>query len=154
MTKTERAASVGGEYIRTPEFEGVIFPEGYGCFPVYWRVPHWTPSLDLALAAEARLPAFLRSFPPNHGEPEADWPQRSVAAAALILAKLPQYRRQYWGIVFQDHPMLYMNFLTLDGCVDWLTHHVEACDGGHKFFQTIYHPERSEFVEFRVNGEA
>jgi hypothetical protein len=152
MTAAERAASVGAEYIRTPEFEGVIFPEGYGCVPDYWRFPYWTPSRDLVLAAEARVPAFLRSFPPNHGEPREDWHQRY--AAPLILAKLPQYRRQYTGIVFENHPMLHMNYFARARLGDWVTHFVEVCDGGYAYFQLIYHPERAEFVAFWVNGEA
>src|SRR5262249_14336599 len=118
----------------------------------YWLFPYWTPSRDLVLAAEARLPAFLRSFPPNHGEPQGDWHQRY--AAPLILAKLPQYRRQYSGIVVEDHPMLYMTFFARDGWGDWITPHVEVDAGGHDYFQLVYHPERGEFVRFWVNGEA
>jgi hypothetical protein len=152
MTVAEQAASVGAEYIRTPEFEGVIFLEGFDCVPGYWLFPYWTPSREVVLAAESRLPAFLRSYPPYPGEPCGDELQR--CAAPLILAKLAQYRRQYSGIVFEGHPMLYMNFFARDGWGDWVTHHVEVCDGGHDYFQLVYHPERGEFVRFWVNGEA
>jgi hypothetical protein len=152
MTAAERAASIGADYIRTPEFEGVIFPEGFNCLPDYWLFPYWTPSRDLVLTAETRLLAFLNDFPPDHA---GLWDVQSLRyAIPLILPNLPRYRRQYWGIVYGDHAMLYMNFFARDGWDDWVTHQVGACDGGHDYFQAIYHPDRDEFAEFSVNGEA
>jgi hypothetical protein len=144
---------VGAEYICTPEFEGVIFPEGFNCLPDYWLFPYWTPPRDLVLGAEARLPAFLRDFPPGDGR--LGEVRHLRYAVSLILPNLPRYRRQYWGIVYEGYPMLYMNYFAQDRWGDnWVTHQVDLCDGGHDYFQIVYHPERGEFVEFWVNGEA
>lgn len=95
--------------------------------------------------------AFLRDFPPDYG---GLWDVRYLRyVVPVILSNLPRYRRQYWGIVFEDQPMLYMNFFARD-VSDWVVHQVGMCDGGHDYFQAIYHPERGEFAAFSVNGEA
>lgn len=153
MTAAERGATVGAEYIQTPDFEGVIFPAGYTYVPEHhWLYPNWTPSRDLVLAAESRLPAFLRAFPPYQGDPQKDRLER--LAAPLILTKLSQYRRQYSGIVFEGQPAVYINCFAHDRKGDWVTRHVFVCDGGHDYFQIIYRPEPGDFPWFAVNGEA
>lgn len=154
MSLAEQAASVGAQYIRTPNFEGVILPEGFGSGFDRQLFAYWTPSIELVLVVESLLPAFLRSFPPNQGEPKEDWHQRY--AAPLILAQLPQYRRQYTGIVFEHRAALHINFVLGDDpwAGDWVTSRIQVEDGGHAYFQVVYRPDECDFVSFQVNGEA
>jgi hypothetical protein len=152
MEASDRAATSGGEYVRTESYEGVIFPEGHGRVWDEALFPYWTPTRDVVLAAESRLAAFLQNFPPNQGEPRADWLQRY--AAPLILARLSQYRRQYSGIVLDGQPALHINFFMWDGHGDWVTQTVEVDDGGHDYFQVVYRPAEGDFVRFWVNGVA
>jgi hypothetical protein len=151
VEQSKRTAAVGGEYIRAPDFEGVIFLEGHGWLASDELFPCWTPSREVVAEAERRLTRFLSSPPPEGAE---EWLRRThLYAAPLILGRLPQYRRQYSGIVFEGRPAVYINcFLGNYWDDHWLTTPVVAEDGGHNYFQAIYRPEEGDFVRFYVNG--
>jgi hypothetical protein len=152
MTPAEQAGTVGGVYVHLPEYEGVIWPEGHGWVYDDTLFPYWTPTAEVVAAAESRLPAFLRSFPPNLGEPEADWLQRH--SAPLILPKLREYKRQYSGILLEGRLALFINLFLDRGMENWVTTPVDVDDGGYYYFQVVYRPEEGDFVRFWVNGEA
>lgn len=152
MTPSELAATVGAEIVALPESLGVIFPEGHGWTWDNELFPYWTPTREVVIEAESRLADFL-CVPLRDGAPDEE--QRCHRRKPRILARLPQYLRQYSGIVFDTRPALYINCFLPDRWHDhWPASPVEVCDGGDAYFQLIYRPEEKDFVRFYVNGEA
>lgn len=150
--QSARAATVGGEIVRLADSEGVIFPEGYGWTHDDSLFPYWTPTRAVVVAAEMQVRRFLSDRPLD----TADEYLRQMHGyhASPILAKLPQYKRQYSGIVHDARPALYIYFTADSWWGDWAITPFNVCDGGDRYFQLIYRPEERDVVQFWVNGEA
>ena len=67
--------------------------------------------------------------------------------------RLPEYKRQYVGIVQNDKELILVNAFCTDE-FDWQEEAVIVSDGGDCFFRVIYDPATGTFTDFEVNGEA
>ncbi|MCP5097878.1 MAG: hypothetical protein GY943_20210 [Chloroflexi bacterium] len=67
---------------------------------------------------------------------------------------MPDYKRQYFGIVQDDTHLVYGNFFCDDFGVDWRETAVVVDDGGDCYFQLTYNPELDEFLSLHINGES
>jgi hypothetical protein len=131
--------------IRGEGYEGVIVPaEDAGGFSVYFPegqlISAWTPSAEDIEALEQDLPGFLQDE--AAGNPSDDLGDR-----------LPEYKRQYVGIVENDKELILVNAFCTDE-FDWQEEAVIVSDGGDCFFRVIYDPATGTFTGFEVNGEA
>ena len=101
----------------------------------------WTPSAADIAALEAGLPAFLQTA-------ENPWLQDDPP----IWERVPDYMRQYLGIVEDGQQIIYANFFCTINEMDWHSEYVFVMDGGDCFFQVKYNPESGEFFDLSVNG--
>jgi hypothetical protein len=126
-------------------YEGVIVPEeDAGGFSVYFPegqlISVWTPQAEEIEALERDLPGYLQTA--AAGNPSANFSDR-----------LPEYKRQYVGIVENGRELILVNaFCTNE--FDWQEEAVIVSDGGDCFFRVIYDPTTGSFEGFEVNGEA
>ena len=101
----------------------------------------------LQAADVERFETGLRAFLQNHRNPDAP----------KVMAQLPQYYRQYAGIVQDGRHLIYANFFCpqyLDRvAVDWQREWIQVDDGGACFFQVLFEPSTGEYVQLSVNGE-
>jgi hypothetical protein len=126
-------------------YEGVIVPEeDAGEFSVFFPegqlISVWTPQAEEIEALERDLPGYLQTA--AAGNPSANFSDR-----------LPEYKRQYVGIVENGRELILVNaFCTNE--FDWQEEAVIVSDGGDCFFRVIYDPTTGSFEGFEVNGEA
>jgi hypothetical protein len=126
-------------------YEGVIVPEEdagefSSYFPEGQLISAWTPSAEEIEALEGDLPGYLQDE--AAGNPSANFSDR-----------LPEYKRQYVGIVENGRELILVNaFCTNE--FDWQEEAVIVSDGGDCFFRVIYDPTTGSFEDFEVNGEA
>jgi hypothetical protein len=126
-------------------YEGVIVPEeDAGEFSTYFPegqlISVWTPTVAEIEALERDLPGYLQDE--AAGNPSANFSDR-----------LPEYKRQYVGIVENGRELILVNaFCTNE--FDWQEEAVIVSDGGDCFFRVIYDPTTGSFEDFEVNGEA
>ena len=131
--------------VRGDGFEGVIVPAERA--PDFWKDATgldaegaWTPGSSAITELEAALPAFLKSAPPERS-PE-------------LWKKLPDYKRQYVGLLIKGHKTIYANyFCRASGDSDWTKAPVLVDDGGDCYFQVQYDVESKAFSDLQVNGE-
>jgi hypothetical protein len=102
----------------------------------------WTPTTADIAALEANLPDFLSASTDPHRRTDPP-----------IVDRLPDYMRQYLGIVVDGQEMIYANFFCTINEMDWHTEVVFVMDGGDCFFQVTYDPQSGDFSNLSVNGE-
>src|SRR5438105_1271237 len=93
----------------------------------------WTPSSAEIAALEQRLPKFLHKTQPE--------------------IKLPDYHRQYVGVVSRGRKLIYLNAfirggLTVNPNKDWKTTAIIVCDGGYGFWGVEFDPADKTFHHF------
>ena len=103
----------------------------------------WTPSPAAVAQLEAALPTFLQSA-------QDDW----LRPDPPIWERVPEYKRQYLGIVEAGEEIIYANFFCSSFDENWHEQLVIVMDGGDCYFQFKYNPATGEFFAFSVNGEA
>ena len=103
----------------------------------------WTPSNAAIAQFEAALPTFLQSA-------HNDW----LRPDPPIWERVPEYKRQYLGIVEAGEEIIYANFFCKSLNESWHEQLVTVMDGGDCYFQLKYNPATGEFFDFSVNGEA
>jgi hypothetical protein len=67
---------------------------------------------------------------------------------------VPDYKRQYLGILENGEQIIYANFFCDATFEEWRQEFVLVNDGGDCFFQVKYNVATGEFYDFSVNGEA
>lgn len=102
----------------------------------------WTPAQADIAELEAALPAFLETA-------ENQW----LRDDPPIEERVPEYMRQYLGIVEEGKEIIYANFFCTINEMDWSNEYVLVMDGGDCFFQVKYNPATGEFFDLAVNGE-
>jgi hypothetical protein len=143
----------GGEAYRsvqTDAAEGVIVPEQkgaeFGLLHARNQPPseYWTPTEQDVLKLEENLAAYLKKAAPER--------------APNLWTKLPDYKRQYVGIVVGGRKRIYANFVcnsaVAEHFADWKSRPAQMLDGGACYFQVDYDVGSGELSDLQVNGEA
>ncbi len=120
---------------------GVIFTaeQTNASLDAIWPEPTdtWTPSEADVAALEADLPAYLETA-------ENQWLQDDPP----IVERVPDYMRQYLGIVENKQQIVYANFFCTIDQINWHNEFVLVMDGGDCYFQVKYNPQTGEFFDF------
>lgn len=103
----------------------------------------WTPIAADVAKLEADLLTFLQTA-------EDPW----LRPDPPIRERVPNYMRQYLGIVEEGEQIIYANFFCNSHEIDWHNDYVFVLDGGDCYFQVKYNPATGEFFDLSVNGEA
>ena len=103
----------------------------------------WMPAPSDVAMLEADLPAFLQNA-------QNDW----LRPEPPIWERVPEYMRQYLGIVEGGEEIIYANFFCATNGDTWRDQFVMVLDGGDCYFQIRYNPKTREFFNFSVNGES
>lgn len=125
----------------------VIFPAEQSA--EYWREMNtqtdefWTPTAADVAALEADLIPFLQTAEDRHFRPSPP-----------IWERVPEYKRQYMGLVEEGERVIYANFFCDADATNWQEELVFVMDGGDCFFNVKYNTETGEFYDLIVNGEA
>ena len=135
----------GGQPISEPLYAGIIVsaaeaPEFFRSFFGESADGYWTPRAEDVARLEAALPAFLR--------------EAAVARSPELWQRLPDYTRQYVGIVEDGRERVFVNAFCDDLGIEWRTTPVAVEDGGDCFFQVTYDVASATFANLMVNGEA
>jgi hypothetical protein len=101
----------------------------------------WTPSAGDVAKLDAALPDFLA----NADNPFLD-------ADPPMAERLPDYMRQYLGIVENGEKLIFANYFCTINDMDWHKEYVFVLDGGDCFFQVKFNPATGEFSDLSVNG--
>ncbi len=99
----------------------------------------WTPTKEDVLAAENQIEAYLKTESKFH-TPD-------------LWRKLPEYKRQYVGIVVNGHKRIFCNFFC------WSHRPLDdkpvfVFDGGECFFRIQYDLDDKRCYDFNANGYA
>jgi hypothetical protein len=99
----------------------------------------WTPTKDDVLAAENQIEAYLKKDSKFH--------------TSNLWRKLPEYKRQYVGIVVNGHKRIFCNFFC------WSHRSLDdkpvfVFDGGECFFRIQYDLDDKQCYDFNANGYA
>jgi hypothetical protein len=140
------SSSGTGTFVSSDTFEGAIFSaeqaaaQGVGLWVNASAEDYWTPEVTDVLAFEDGLVEFLQTS--DH------------YAIDTILERLPEYKRQYVGLLEDGRRVLYANFFCDTFGYDWGQEFVSVADGGACFFQLRYDVETGRYFDLMVNGEA
>jgi len=131
---------------------------------------YFTPSEAEYLGFEAELAATLQAATTDdHALQLLDpWTAKSEGAhdfAVLeigkILERLPEYRRQVFGVVVHGQRMLYVNFLPGadwnkfgDSFEDWRKRSIATSDGGFWFWAIMFDPKSRSYYQLDLHGYA
>ncbi len=115
-------------------YEGVILPAD----------KPWMPTPRDVAEAETRLRGFLQSSPATAYEAidEKEW----------ILKELPNYKRQYVGVVIDGEKQIFINAFCRSDSLDWKQEMVFVLDGGSCYFRIYYSIGSKSFSRLEVNG--
>lgn len=133
------------EFIKTEEFEGVIFPREKGkdfvkAFTGTEEREFWTPGKAHILRLEGKIEAYLK--------------KTAARRSPALWSKLSTYKRQYAGVIRNGRRMIFANFFCESFNADWKTTPIAVADGGDCFFNVLYDPGSNTFSDLQVNGEA
>jgi hypothetical protein len=135
-----------GELILTDEFEGIIFSrewaEQMGLAPFFGSTleGYWTPGEADIMELEGGLASYVQQ------EASRDHPD--------LWQRLPEYKRQYFGLVESGRREIYANFFCDTLGKDWNRDFVSVLDGGDCFFSVKYDVNTDAFFGLRVQGES
>ena len=133
--------------VEGPGYRGVILPASAWPSFGYEVDGCWAVDAEDVRRAEAALPAAARQFAPELEVP------------------LDRYVRQYVGVILEGERRLYLNLLHQEAVrptadddpqdLDrWKRELYVVNDGGNWFVEAFFDPEKSEFTELWVHGEA
>lgn len=147
---TPQSTAVTATVISTPvpaeiSPNGVIFSaeQSAQARGIFTAESTWTPSPADVAKLEAGLTTFLQGV-------ENPW----LRTDPPIWQRVPEYHRQYLGLVQNGEDIIYANFFCVDDFDDWQNEFVLVMDGGDCFFQIRYNPQTDEFLDIMINGEA
>lgn len=134
-----------GQPVAEPLYRGVIVsasnaPSFIRAFSGGRADGYWTPHTEDVARLEAALTPFLR-LAVNGRSPD-------------LWQRLPEYTRQYVGIITGEREAILVNAFCDDLGIDWRTTPVAVLDGGDCFFQVTYDIASGAFSDLMVNGEA
>ena len=135
-----------GELIQAGEFEGIIFPseraEQMGLAPFFGSTleGYWTPGEADIMELEGGLESYLQQ------EASRDHPD--------LWQRLPEYKRQYFGLLESGRREIYANFFRDTLGKDWKRDFVSVLDGGDCFFSVKYDVNTDAFFDLYVQGES
>lgn len=140
----------------TPEASTVIQNENSIIFPAeavqegWWGEAgyreageSWTPQPEQIAALEAALVPFLQNADDPWLKPDPP-----------IWERLPDYERQYAGLVEEGQRIIYGNFFCDGEIFEWQQEWIVVDDGGDCYFQIKYDVERDRLFDLSVNGAA
>lgn len=138
--------------VKTNAAEGVIVPAEKGK-DYFWRsydnIPthadkFWTPTKDDVIKAENKLAAYLKDKKPKY--------------SLDLWKKLPEYKRQYVGVIIGEKKMIWINLFHKNYIADtndkWQREPVKVFDGGDQFFNIMYDLKTESFSDLFINMEA
>lgn len=126
--------------IKTDKIEGVICTNFAAWKSVFPATEFWTPTKDDVVAAEPRIEAYLKRESKNFRTTD-------------LWRKLPDYKRQYVGIVVNGHKRIFCRFFCFfPGPLDDKPIRVE--DGGECFFRIEYDLDDQQCHNFEANAYA
>ncbi|MEZ4595222.1 MAG: hypothetical protein R3D55_29360 [Chloroflexota bacterium] len=132
--------------IETDTYGGAIFTAVATAEFITWldepADDFWTPTEADVANFEAGLVQFLQE---NNERP---WD------TAPIIARLPDYTRQYFGLVQNNAQLIFVNFFCHTTGSDWLEMPVVVADGGDCYLQIIFNAEANTYLSIYVNGES
>ena len=132
--------------IETETYAGAIFADVATSEFISWfgepSNSFWTPIPGDVTLFEAGLVAFLQE---SHS---------AYQDTAPIVERLPDYTRQYFGIVRNTEALIFANFFCDGEAHDWLETAVVVMDGGNCYFQVIYNADTNTYLSLSVNGDA
>jgi hypothetical protein len=140
------ATAESGELIQTDEFEGIIFSreqaEQTGLAPFFGSTleGYWTPGAADILELEGGLESYLQQAASR------DHPD--------LWQRLPEYKRQYFGLIESGRRVIYANYLCDALGKDWKRDFVAFLDGGDCYFSVKYDVHTDAFFDLRVQGES
>ncbi len=144
----------GFEVVKSDELEGVIVPADKGSdFFCAWEAYglknpieyYWAPAQQDVLRIEYRLATYLKYRKPEQDEE--------------LFKKLPQYKRQYVGIVTGGKKKIWINLFHNDflrktrNKNKWKNSPLCVDGGGAAFFSIIYDLKTEGFSDFSLNAE-
>jgi len=135
-----------GELILTGEFEGIIFSseraEQMDLAPFFGSTleGYWTPGEADIMELEGGLESYLQQ------EASRDHPD--------LWQRLPEYKRQYFGLLESGRREIYANFFCDTLGKDWKRDFVSVLDGGDCFFSVKYDVNTDAFFDLYVQGES
>jgi hypothetical protein len=124
--------------VKTDKIDGVICTNVADWKFRFKRNEFWNPTKDDVLKAEEQIETYLKT---------------DAKLYPNIWRKLPNYKRQYLGIIVNGHKRIFCNFFCFndepltDKPVFWK-------DGGDCYFQIEYDLNDAKCYNLRVNGEA
>jgi hypothetical protein len=103
----------------------------------------WTPTRDDILALEGSLEDAILPYAEAQGHPD-------------LGQSLPDYLRQYMGVVVDERQLVYATLFCSDHEVDWQKKLIiwSIIDGGICFIDLSYDPETDEFPRVYIHGES
>jgi len=127
----------------------------------------WSPTTDDVTLFEAGLQAALEDAI-EHPQRYDLWAEKSESRAQFvssetqkILERLPNYRRQVFGIVVDGEKKLFVSFLPGadwnefgDQFSDWKTRTMAVSDGGFWFWSLQFSSEAKEYTKLNSHGYA
>lgn len=118
--------------VKTSDFEAVILVPG-----------NWVPTSAEILALEEQLITYL-----------SQQQHAFDSLQAPIVERLPNYKRQYWGVLEDGKELIVANFFCDASSYDWTEKEVIMIDGGDCYFRLEYDVEAGTFTSLIVNGSA
>lgn len=131
--------------VETQTYEGAIFTAVSTAEFITWldepADDFWTPTETDVVNLEAGLAQFLQE---NSG---GQWD------TTPIVARLPEYTRQYFGIVQNEAQLIFVNMFCNPLGTEWVEMPVVVADGGNCYLQIIFNADTNTFLSIYVNGE-
>jgi len=125
---------------KTAKIEGIVCKNFDAWKPVLATTEFWTPTKGDLLAAETQIQAYLKR-------------NSTKLRTTDLWRKLPDYKRQYVGIVVSGHKRIFCRFFCFfPGPLDCKTFRVE--DGGECFFRIEYDLDDQQCYNFEANAYA
>ncbi len=127
--------------VKTDKIDGIIYTNFADWKPLVQATEFWTPTKEEVLKAEEKIEEYLRSDPARYAE---------------LWRKLPNYKRQYVGIIVNGHKRIFCNFFCSKTFFpsEYLSVPLVVDDGGECFFRIEYDLGDKKCYNFNANGNA
>ena len=140
LSLTTAAVGQDSRNIKTDKIEGIICTNFAAWRSVVATTEFWTPTNDDVLAAETQIEAYLKTKSKN-------------LRTTDLWRKLPDYKRQYVGIMVKGHKRIFCRFFCrFPGPLNDKAFRVE--DGGECFFRIEYDLDDQQCYNFEANAYA
>ena len=123
----------GNKIIKGDDFTGVIFQHD----------EDWVPTIEEIFALERQLTVYLQQKQ-----------DLFYGSTKPINERLPEYKRQYWGVFENEKKVIFINCVCSTLNMDWQNTKIFVEDGGDCYFQIKFDLETGTFFDLNINGEA